>query len=46
MYSEKFPLGAGSQFDSLSAPGDFAPTYTVSEPSSLRLRFLFFVPTE
>src|SRR5262245_40794541 len=37
MYSEKFPSGAGSQFDCLPAPGDFAPTYTVSDPSSLRL---------
>jgi hypothetical protein len=31
---------------SLSAPGDLAPAYSVSEPSALRLSVLFFVPRE
>jgi hypothetical protein len=46
MYSEKRVAGAGSQFDSLSFPGDFAPAYSVSEPSVFVCSVLFLVPSE
>src|SRR5262245_18588912 len=38
--STNLPLGAGSQFASLSLPGDSFWTYSVSEPSALYFRSL------
>jgi len=47
MYSENAPSGAGTQFDSLSGPGDRLPKCRVSEPSGLYLmNDLLFVPSE
>jgi len=46
MYSENVPFGAGTQLVSLSLPGDFAPKYSVSDPSGLYFRNdLLFVPS-
>src|SRR6478752_2112992 len=46
MYREKCRSGAGSQLASRLCPGERAPAYSVREPSSPRVRFLFFVPSE
>lgn len=38
-------VGAGNQFVSLSGPGDCAPTHSVRDPSPVRMRFLFLLPS-
>jgi len=39
-------VGAGSQLVSFSLPGEFAPAYSVKEPSGLVCKFRFLVPSE